>query len=265
MKKLTEKEIQNYICELLKRYIRFCNDNHLTYYIAYGSLLGTVRHKGFIPWDNDLDVMMPREDYTKFITLAKDALGFQIKERSLVSGYMYDYAKITDGITRIETFYMKDIKDMGVFIDIFPMDPVYIPDEEYENVKKKIDFNHSMMIMSGSKRIRPSKNGFRLFLKRFAYIYSKIRGTKYWLNEKDKIIADAQKETGCANRYIVGEDIISSKYFHGKAVEKEFENIPVACPSDFTGLLTELYGDFMQLPPMENRISTHDFVAYIMD
>lgn len=263
MKKLSEKEIQSYICELLKKYVRFCNDNHLTYYIAYGSLLGTIRHKGFIPWDNDLDVMMPREDYIKFITLAKDTSEFQIKEKSVVHGYMYDYAKITDGITKIETVYMKDIKDMGIFIDIFPMDLAYIPDEKYASVKKKIDFNHSMMIMSGSKKIRPSGNGFRMFVKRFAYMYAKIRGTSHWLDEKDRIIADNQKELANANKYIVGEDIISCKYFVGESVEKEFENIPVACPHDFSGLLTELYGDFMQLPPVEKQVSTHDFEAYV--
>ena len=265
MKKLTEKEIQSYICELLKKYIIFCKNNNLIYYIAYGSLLGTVRHKGFIPWDNDLDVMMPREDYNKFIALAKDITDFQIKERSTVPGYMYDYAKITDSLTRIETVYMKNIDNMGIFIDIFPMDLAFIPDEKYISIKRKMDFNHSMMIMSGSKRIRPSGNAFRMIVKRVAYMYAKIRGINHWLNEKEKIIVDNQKELTNANRYIVGEDIINCKYFIGKPVEKKFENITVACPHDYTGLLTELYGDFMQLPPIEKQVSTHDFVAYVLD
>ena len=263
MKELSEKEMQRYIVLLLKKYISFCELNELTYYIAYGSLLGAVRHKGFIPWDNDLDVMMPRDDYKKFINLAKDnQTDFEVKSAETTQGYMYDYAKVTDSLTDIQTIYIKDISGMGLFIDVFPMDPVKISDDDVARIKKRIDFNHSMMIMAGSKKIRKSKSQLRMIAKYFAYIYSKIRRTPYWLTKKAEIISNYSSEFKTANRYIVGEDIITKEYFDGEPIKLLFEGVSVTCPNDTEGLLHELYGNYMELPPLDERVSTHDFKAY---
>ena len=131
---LTIKEIQAGSLEVLKKFIDICDGQDLQYFIAYGSLIGVVRHKGFIPWDDDLDVWMPRRDYELFINYcinnSNSIKPFQLMHYRTNPNYVYAIARLSD--SRYETDY-NNIKEygLGLFIDIYPLegwenDPRYI-------------------------------------------------------------------------------------------------------------------------------------------
>lgn len=131
-------ELQQKERDLLKIFIDFCDKNKLTYFLVGGTLLGAIRHKGFIPWDDDIDVAMPREDYDKFIVLAskhftKDKDVFFQNYRT-DKYYPYVFSKLRDSNTTfIEKIYKHVDMNHGVYIDIFPIDGI----SKNSNEKKK--------------------------------------------------------------------------------------------------------------------------------
>ena len=129
MKKMTNNDIQNVCLELTKEFHRFCTKNHLRYTLAYGTLIGAIRHKGFIPWDNDVDIIMPRPDYNKFVELYQDNENYSViapeKGNSLLA-----YGRLVENKrTLIVTLTHWANKDTGIWIDIFPFDGV--EDDEF--------------------------------------------------------------------------------------------------------------------------------------
>ena len=117
------KIIQDKILTILKEFISICKDNNLTYYALGGTLLGAVRHKGFIPWDDDIDIGMPREDYEKFKKIASNALPENYKFLSEdTSNYKKAFSVIRDDSTKIIMNYSNEEQEESLWIDIFPLD-----------------------------------------------------------------------------------------------------------------------------------------------
>ena len=117
-------ELQKCQLEILKEFIRICKDNNLQYYLVGGTCLGAVRHKGFIPWDDDIDVAMPRDDYDKFITLQDQMKKpYFIQTYKSDKNYIYNFAKVRDSSTTfVENFFACSQMNHGVWIDVFPLD-----------------------------------------------------------------------------------------------------------------------------------------------
>lgn len=117
-------EIQKTLFKMMEEIHRLCVDNGLKYYMVGGTMLGAVRHKGFIPWDDDMDISMPREDYDQFINLPRNTLPewMEIK-RPLENDINLGYSKVMNRNTTLVEAFMKE-KVGGVFIDIFPLDGI---------------------------------------------------------------------------------------------------------------------------------------------
>ncbi len=109
---------------MLQEIDKICRHYHIRYYLAGGTLLGAVRHQGFIPWDDDIDIAMPREDYEQFIKIMshKKHPIYKLLAIECTKGYPYTFAKVVDTRTRLVEEIGKDLHQMGVFIDIFPID-----------------------------------------------------------------------------------------------------------------------------------------------
>ena len=117
MKKITPEEIKKIQLDLLIQFAEFCKKNNLYYCLAYGTLLGAIRHKGFIPWDDDIDVIMPRPDYEKFCKLVAE----KKIATSLQNNSTYPFVKIIDTRTLVrERFAQKE--EVGIWIDVFVLD-----------------------------------------------------------------------------------------------------------------------------------------------
>ena len=123
MKELTLDELKQIELETLKMFHAFCVENNIRYYLAYGTLLGAVRYKKFIPWDDDVDLLIPREDYDRLITLFKDNERYRLYSFERNKDYHFPFAKLCDMTTlKVEDFYPNAKVKLGVEIDLFPLD-----------------------------------------------------------------------------------------------------------------------------------------------
>ena len=134
MQELTLQEIKQIELEILKTFHAFCEENHIRYFLSHGTLLGTIRYKGFIPWDDDVDVLVPREDYDRLLSLFKDNEQYKLLHFEKDEQFLFPYAKLCDMTTRKIENDMEDGMAVGLDMDIFPLDAW---DADMEKAKKE--------------------------------------------------------------------------------------------------------------------------------
>lgn len=261
IKKITVEEAKRISLEILKDVAAFCDNNGLTYFLTDGTLLGAIRHKGFIPWDDDIDIMMPRMDYEKFIQTYKSQIPNKYMLASPHDKYpFYYFTKVYDVSTvKIEEGVVyKERQPLGIDIDIFPIDGQAEDEQEFRNNHKKRKCIYRWIALSNSS--------FRGSIKhKIATLFAKMVGSRYWVKKYNKI---AQKYTfgetakagtmtvygGLRNRHSV-------TLFQEKA-KVIFEEEYFWAPKNYHQFLENCYGDYMTPPPLDEQITHHSFVAY---
>ena len=235
----------------------FCEAHGLRYFLSSGTLIGAVRHKGYIPWDDDIDIYMPREDYEAFLNTYHDKSGrYKAINPRLESNYYYTFAKVVDLRTKmIET--ETEGYEIGVFMDIFPVD--YVTDDLQERERvfklKKLLYKIRRCKISNANPLRS----------RLAYwCYKSLPVSAHYVFRliQRLIVLGKPTHTVCnmteAGPKIKGcfpaEDIASS-------VDIEFEGKLYKTMVGYKDYLERTYGDYMTLPPVEQRV-THQFEAY---
>lgn len=233
---------------------------NLTYYIAFGTLLGAIRHKGFIPWDDDVDVCMPREDYDRFIREGSEYLpeNYFIQTMESDPKYALNFAKLRDSNTTLFEKHVIDVDiNHGVFIDIFPLDG-YIKGQNRVldlRVKEKPVFEEA--------DTNAFSNALSGFGKKFVYKLGETIPNKLKTDiSKLSVPKDNPKFEDC--EYVVC--LVDNFYIMpfkrellGKGVKVDFENIKVNAPENYDEYLRVLYGDYMKLPPEDQRENHHNF------
>ena len=267
MQELTLEEIQQNSFQVLLKFKEICDENNLQYFLAYGTLLGAIRHKGFIPWDDDIDVWMPRPDYERFIKLCieNDLTPFCLKHYKTCKEYIYPIARLVD--TRFKVDY-NDTKEygLGLFIDIYPLDGMVATDKKHRKKSNRLMRKIGMM---GMKNYIPSPNKLKNIVKYPYFIFKKIfnRNSNKLIAKADKLAQKydySQSETvGCAVWDI--EWKIVPKNDFADAVDVEFNGCTFKAPIGYDNLLRKSYRDYMQLPPENERIAHHDYKAYKKD
>lgn len=265
MKELSLQEIKQVELEILKVFHTFCVENHIRYFISHGTLLGAIRYKGFIPWDDDLDVLVPREDYNRLINLFQDTAQYQLVAFEKNENYAFPYAKLCDMTTRkVEGGYINGT-ELGLDIDVFPLD---YWDDDLEKAKKEVKRQQKYMFRLGLSKLRKpdSINPAKRFVKGLCMIPCKLLGSAHYVN---KIIRGAYKPEQKGSRYMGGKawnvyrerDIMPAEVF-SEAIELEFEGEKFFAPVGYDTFLTSLYGDYLPEPPVEKRKTHHSFRAY---
>ena len=248
--RLKEKEV-----ELLKVFIEVCEKLKLKYYVLGGTLLGAVRHKGFIPWDDDIDVGMPREDYELFLEKAQEFLPKNLFLQSFITDpeWPANFSKIRDSETTfIETSVKNRKINHGVYIDVFPLDWHVEGKKEKAFYRKKSIYD---IVIAKSFYLPNRKKSFRLKLANLATFAISIKTA---LKKRDKLFKSNKERTHLANYGGAwGKKEIVPCDWYGDGVELEFEGIKVRAPQQYDKWLTQVYGDYMQLPPEEKRVAHH--------
>ena len=283
MRELSFAELRGKQLEIFLEFVRFCDDNNLTYFLGGGSLLGAIRHKGFIPWDDDIDVNMPRSDYEKLLEIFSSTK-YEIK--SVEKGDEKPlFAIIVDKNTKLLTLDGEEW-DManGVFIDIFPIDNMS-NDSSIRILtcifKELIIYCHEGAILSyiptkrykdGTAGIFKWKERIRTLIKYIFISIFKMSSGRKWGMLANKIARiwenKATDWAGCMitmSHYNHGlVEILPRKVFEA-TIEVEFEGYKVKAPIGYDDYLRSLYGDYMKLPPKEKRVSHHEFKAYLLE
>lgn len=257
--------LQQKLLTMLEWYHDFCVKNNLTYYVAYGTLLGAVRHSGFIPWDDDVDVLMPRPDYEKFLEIMKnnpDNIYYAERSGKENEEYYYSYAKVYDTTTTLIERNRRNVK-RGVYIDVFPLDGIPSDMKPAKRHFRRVNF-HKKLIYARNIAIK-KENGI---VKNVVALISRIIPMAWLKNSKivSKIESEAMKYKYCESEYVgcmhsgdgLKEHILKSVY--GEPSIYKFEGIDVYAPHDADAYLRQFFGDYMQLPPESERVSHHSHV-----
>lgn len=264
------KKLQEYILEIMIVVDEFCRKNNITYYLGEGTLLGAVRNKGFIPWDDDADIVMPREDYEKFLKLASQGLkdGYQLD--SVDTNKNHWSVVSTVQITRKTEFEKAMFKNValncGPSIDIFPLD--YVPNANSVNLRirgKLIHiFRRALWLKSGIH----SKTKYNTLKKRLVYYYpckliGAVSSIKSLHKKASRLMlktfdADNKYLANFASLYSIRRETFDKDLF-GEPVEVEFEGHKFYAPAQSDKVLEILYNNYMEMPPIEERRSKHHF------
>lgn len=258
-------DLQTKMLELLKELIRVCDRNNLTYYACGGTCIGALRHDGFIPWDDDLDVFMPRPDYER-LWLMRDQFQegrFKLCRTTLERNYHHRVQQLVDlNTTFINQRSVDEDIEHGVYIDIIPIDacaPTAISRlvQRFEAMLYSVYNVQCLPEFHGGNTFRfavwlalalvPSKN-----LRYKIWLYCEQKMTKYDWAKAEQVVELAASVKVMHNPY--------PKEWFKKGEKHKFEDIEINLPAGVTQYLTKVFGDYMTLPPKEERHPRHNTV-----
>lgn len=275
MEKISFRDAQLGAYEILKFLDAFCRKNNLTYFLMYGSLIGAVRDKGIIPWDDDIDIMMPRPDYDKLIQICstENILPFKLFENSIVSEYPHPISRMSD--QRYKTNFANE-KDYGIglFVDIYPLDGVGNDLKRAHKLIKKAYRNASLCFLTSRKKFGRdnTKSKIRMAVKFPAYIWANLLGNHHYIKKSIKFCKEYSYEE---SKYVSGiaqpfrecngenKNIYLKEWF--EVIETEFEGRKFCIPKGYDKILKMGYGDYMEPLPENQRDTHHTYDTYLID
>jgi len=259
------EELKRIQLDILCYFDKFCRDNSINYSLACGTLLGAVRHKGYIPWDDDIDIYMLRDDYVKFVDLFLGSDNDPYKLNCFPHNKNIDrvYANLYDSRTVMIEGKAQSY-ELGVFIDIFPLDDVPDEQKDWNRFKKKLFFVswlRNVKVFEWSTPRGLLKN-LSLYVSKFILFPFSLNSVLSYMN------SFIQKNNGKGYNHVyqtsygVENDETLIKEMFYDLVDYEFEGHKFKGVHDADAYLTTLYGNYMQLPPEENRVAHHLFKAW---
>lgn len=248
--------------DMLIQFDKVCKKHNLTYCLMYGTLLGAVRHNGFIPWDDDVDVCMPRDDYNKLMQLSSEfAAPYFLQTPYTDSGYFYSYIKIRNGnTTGITTNFQHQNINWGMMLDVYPLDNFVDEgaEERYKIVSELASDNSNYMRMSNPYPSEEDSKRIKLYSGRDPLEnYEEIQKVASQFNDSVTELCSVSSLTLYSlkrNRYYKAD------FEH--LVMHEFEGFMFPIPKGYDRILNTLYPNYMELPPIEQRGEWHSNVIF---
>lgn len=264
LKELTLVDVRETQLSMLKFLSAYCDENNLEYFLYYGTLIGAVRHQGYIPWDDDIDVAMPRVDYEQLLRTynvnPKEEKYFLVSPQDENS--CYSYAKLIDQSTiKIEKhFSQKSNGFMGIDIDIFPIDRLPASKKQQHRLFRLKMLLYRMDYFSVSDVSMRTAHG-----KLYSLLCKKV-GHRRIIRLSEKLAKRFNHKTtgrlginACLYNY---EREWHREETFARRCKLQFEDSEFWAPHDYHEILTDIYGDYMRLPPENERESTHEYKAY---
>lgn len=267
---LTLRDIQLGELDILRKIKEICTEQNIGYFLFCGTLIGAVRHHGFIPWDDDVDVAMLRDDYERFIAYCREheerLLPFKLYHYTTKKDYIYPIARFVDTRYRVEYKDYKDY-DLGLFVDLYPLDGCGNSLEDRNQVFKDVRGWIISLISLGARTNVQYNHGFLNYVaKSVVRFVAQIIGQNRLIRMIDQ---RAQKNSVQSSQFVhciiwdtfrapmIRKECVSS------LVEVPFENDSFLIPQGYDEILKEEYGDYMQFPPEEDRVAHHYYKAYL--
>lgn len=264
MREISLNEQKKILVDLLKYIDEVCRKNDIKYSVIGGTAIGAVRHKGFIPWDDDIDIILDHNNYEKLKTILKDEnnnVNYKLLDDTNTDNY-YPFIKLIDCRTTVDEFGYKKIKDYGIFLDIFEYNKV-----PNNNFIRKVYYKRLYLwkkIIAGLSWNGERKD-HRIILF-FRHIVSKIIGRKILIKHYIKL---SHKYNNKECKFIMSnwptygpEKEVQNISVINRCKDVEFEGFNVMIFEKYDQILKTTFGDYMKLPPKDKRISNHKMKAY---
>lgn len=259
------EKIHVHILDILKEIDRICKKHNITYFLSAGTALGAIRHQGFIPWDDDADIGMLREDFERFRKIAVTELnkGYYYQRMGKGSRFYRNFDQIGEKSTAFVLHNVKDLKIRhGIHVDIFPFD--YVPENEgmREEQVREVQRLRTMLLNKLVPHVVDTKNPWKRLIINHEYykmkfvplrlLHRKMEATlTRYQGKEEQYVADLLTHYKKI-MYFRKSDIIPIKYV-------EFENEKLPVPGNTDAYLTMMYGDYMTPPPENKRHQRHRF------
>ena len=263
-RRLSEEEIKEVELGVMDYIHNLCQKENINYSLAYGTLLGAVRHKGYIPWDDDVDISLKRDEYDKLyqVVLRDNDPIYKVVSWENDARYPYPFYRVYDARTVYENNYIENDIDLGICVDVFPFD--YYADVNKEMVKLDTYRRLSVYTLYG---IHSKNAGLKNIIRYLLVLVFRLTRVKTW-NKKMNLLSMQANDNDSID-YLMENKRTSTKFektLLDKVMDSPFEDRTYKIPEASHQILSAIYGDdFMEIPPVEKRVKHDDFVAYIKE
>ena len=256
------REIQQMELGIMEYIHETCQKIGVKYFLAYGSLIGAVRHKGFIPWDDDMDICMLREDYEKLqdYLIANPDERYEVMSYKNNLNYVYPFMKVQDNHTYLLEEDVRIDSNMGIYVDIFPVDG-YENDANFKNKMTKLIKKRQLSCYT-FKGITNTKSVLNSLIRYISVIIFYFTNTNKYVAQIEELAKSRKVSDYEEVDYLIYKDMnkpVWRREWLEQVTTGTFEGKKFTIPKKYHEILTSDYGDYMQLPPVEQRLSHHDF------
>lgn len=261
----TTQFLQKKELDMVREFLKICEKHNLKYFMAGGTFLGAVRHKGFIPWDDDIDIGMYRQDYDKFLEIAEQELSYPYKIQTYKNckSHHYYFSHIVDTRYKVRRMGSLDKREEYVWIDIFPYDG--LPKGKFKSsiIYLRLLFYRFCYHMAYFEKINIARKDRamwqKVMLRILEVIYKVCKFDKdKWRNKIDVLLKKQNIEACDKIMSFMGVKLqkeIFPKRIYDELKDYQFEDIHMKGPVDYDRVLGQMYGEYMSLPPVDKRVS----------
>ena len=258
------EQVQPVLLEIAREIKRVCEENNIRYFMYRGTFLGAVRHQGFIPWDDDMDFAMLREDYEKFRKIAPEKMDprYCFQDWHTDPGYAHPFGKVRKRGTRYVEAKCRPLAENGFYVDIYPLD--FAPEDPAQRAKLARQQLHLYRVKLMKSKYTPWKEGDKVIVKkRIGYLL--YQTAALFVSQKTLIRTYEKISQVPAGDTLYEQSALPRAYYFDRAWCESLRDYPFDTetfpgPEDYDSFLSSLYGNYMQLPPEGQRENRHQIM-----